>query len=228
MLLAISMRVTHNASYPEPRDSLAHDWPTWLDAVGHQPVMLPNRLRDPKAYLRAARVDGLILTGGDSIFPSPDDGEEAQARVVTERAAIDMAIEDNLPILGICRGLQMLNHFFGGEIIDDIATQLPDAQSHVARNHSVELLAPFAEFNEGSRLAVNSYHDQGVVLQGLASDLKVFALSDDGLVEGLVHSELPILAVQWHPERVNPGRDLVMALLGRFLAEGAFWRGWMK
>ena len=225
MLLGISMRVTHNISYPEPRDSLAQDWAMWLDTVGHRPIMLPNRLREPKGFLREVKVGGLRLSGGDSISQSPDEGEEAWARVATERAAIDMAIEDGLPILGICRGFQMLNCYFGGEIVDNLAEQYPKIQLHTAQPHPVELLAPFMELNGGSRLVVNSYHDEGVTPQGLANNLKAFALSDDGLVEGLVHDTLPILAVQWHPERLNPGSDLVGLLLNKLLVEGAFWRG---
>ena len=111
MLLAVSMRVTHHAPYREPRDSLAHDWAVWLDAINHQPIMLPNRLKDPKEFLRATRVEGLILTGGDSIIPSRNDDNAVRARVATEHAAIDMAIEDGLPIIGVCRGFQMLNQY---------------------------------------------------------------------------------------------------------------------
>lgn len=226
MLLAISTRVTENTSYPETRDSLAHDWPVWLDGAGHLPIYLPNRLQNPKAFLSALKVEGLILTGGDSVTPT---GDDMNCRDTTERAAIETAIEDSFPIIGICRGLQMLNHVFGGEIVRDIPANVPASHSHVAQSHPVELLGPFAELAGRPQLMVNSFHNEGVVPQGLAPDLKPFALSDDGLIEGIVHPDLPILAIQWHPERSGPDDNgFIKTLLNKILTEGAFWKGRMK
>lgn len=121
-------------------------------------------------------------------------------------AAFDLALEMNRPILGICRGAQVINVALGGSLYQDIRTQAgpavlnhQQASLHFGTDHSVDIVS-------GTRLArlfptniqVNSRHHQAVKTPG--KDLKVTARSSDGIIEALEHTHLPIDLVQWHPE----------------------------
>ena len=131
-------------------------------------------------------------------------------------------LNKQIPILGVCRGLQVLNIFFGGKLEIDIA--LAVGIDHVACEHPVHLeFSIFQKLVKSDQIIVNSFHNQGVLLEGLAKDLKCFAATKDGVVEGIFHPNLPILAIQWHPERKNSSMEFDKQLLQRFFQEGAFW-----
>jgi gamma-glutamyl-gamma-aminobutyrate hydrolase PuuD len=185
MLILVSTRIADNASYPERRDALAHDWGQLFDRYGLLPLLVPNSLADVSPYLDLG-AKGLLLTGGDSLGSR----EHPTARDRTEASLIDGAIQRGMPIFGVCRGLQMLNRHFGGDSL-----RLPD-QRHVGR-HTVQL-------QDGSSIEVNSFHNDAVTLEGLAPVLLPFAQTGDGIVEGVRHKDLPITAIQWHPERSSP------------------------
>ena len=152
----------------------------------------------------ADRWDGLLLSGGGDIDPAwsrqPQDARLRPIDVRRDReelALIGAFVQARKPILGICRGLQLLNVAFGG-------TLYPHVEGHEDHAHRVDLTA-------GSRLAalcgervlVNSYHHQAI--QDLGTELQVTARARDGVIEGIEHPDLPILGVQWHPERMIRG-----------------------
>ncbi len=223
MRIALTMRVTNAAAYSEPRDAISHDWIRWLGARGHQPVLIPNRLEDPAGYAEAMGVDALILTGGNDVVPRPGhESSVSEERTRTEERLFQWALDGGRPVLGACRGLHVINRFFGGTIESDISG---GPVQHVAASHRVRVIDGFMAPAGSSALSTNSYHDQGVRVGGLAELLRVFALSHpDDLVEGLYHPVAPVLAVQWHPERPNPAAGFDDFLIGKFLAEGMFWR----
>lgn len=112
----------------------------------------------------------------------------------------------------------MVNAYFGGTV----ARRVSDLGEHVAVRHGVRIIdtpLPSVPVRTDAEVIVNSYHDQGVVLSGLAGALRPFALADGDLVEGLYHPDHPIVAVQWHPERERAitalDRELVAAWLAR-------------
>ncbi len=127
-----------------------------------------------------------------------------------------------MPVLGVCRGLQVINFLIGGTIEADLESRTKT--KHVASNHPVALRgAQFLRMAGADRLEVNSYHDQGVRHDGLAGDCTAFALADDAVVEGFHHVREPILAVQWHPERPDPAAAFDRALITRLFADRAWW-----
>lgn len=120
---------------------------------------------------------------------------------------LEGAIRLRLPVFGTCRGLQMINCYFGGSL----RRELPE--KHVGE-HAVCV-------KDVGMLRVNSFHNQGVVSDGVAPELEAFAQTDSGVVEAVRHCSLPITAVQWHPERFNPAADFDQKLISEWLAQCA-------
>ena len=200
--------------------SIAH----WVMSSGAMAVMIPSPLGDTQRgdvtlddY--AEWLDGLVLEGGSDVWPGSYGETPLQERWSGDRIrddyekALVAAFERvGKPVLGVCRGLQLLNVSFGGTLYQDIGTQRPEARVHrdatiYDRNfHDVEFVA-------GSKLAslypqmkvakVNSVHHQGI--KDLAPGFVVEATSpDDGIIEAIRRPAAPgksyIAAVQWHPE----------------------------
>ncbi len=129
---------------------------------------------------------------------------------------IEAAFQRKMPIFGICRGIQILNVALGGSLYQDIdsdhfSTKLLQHMQQSGRavaTHSVQVIADnlLATIVEQEKIAVNSFHHQAVNV--LAEKLKVAAKSNDGIIEAVVHEEMPFcLAVQWHPEELAIAGD---------------------
>ena len=133
-------------------------------------------------------IKGIILSGGDNI------GDNSE-RDKTEEKILNYSIGKKIPLIGICRGMQVINKFFGGTI------KTSENSNHVGNPHFVSLLAKFASFLETKNLRVNSFHNNVIKQKNLGQNLEPFAISDDNTIEGFYHSKLPIFGVMWHPER---------------------------
>jgi gamma-glutamyl-gamma-aminobutyrate hydrolase PuuD len=218
--IGLTSRVVAAGDYVEPRDALSHDWIEWTQAQCWTPIALFNSVEDPAAYLRATGVDALILTGGNDAVSNGPDSSYCDLRNKTEFAFLDVAIEERIPVLAVCRGMHILNLYFGGSIEPDIGAAKSD---HIATMHSIEISNSVGGIFNGARICTNSYHGQGFCDDRLASDLVAFAHSSEGFVEGLFHLELPIAGIQWHPERNHPSARLDAELANRLFREGGFW-----
>ena len=187
--IGISLRVVEAPSYDEKRDALSHDWPKLLEKLGFNPIYIPNTLSHVDEFFSDMSLDGLILSGGDNI------GDD-NVRDKTENMILDYAVSHNVPLIGICRGMQVINTFFGGKI------QSTNNSEHVKNDHFVNITNHSLFKNE--QIQVNSFHHNIITLSNLGKNLSTFAISkNDNTIEGLFHNELPIFGVMWHPER-NP------------------------
>lgn len=185
-----------------------------IELAGGAPVVLP--VTQDKQVLEAilSRCAGVLLTGGHDVDPAlygqetlPECGEFSPARDALENWLIGWVLERDMPVLAICRGVQMLNVHLGGTLYQDLPTQHPGGVEHSQQPpyeetvHTVEVEAGsfLAGLIGSGTLPVNSLHHQAV--DTVAPGLVVDALSEDGIVEA-VH--LPgkkfVLGVQWHPE----------------------------
>ena len=153
-----------------------------------------------------ASCDRLLLPGGGDLDPAlwnePDLGSHTPDPVLdhAQLSLLDSFVIAGKPVFGICRGLQVINVYFGGTIIQHLPTA-PDHEYHGADQiHSVSNTPGSAMFRlYGSELIVNSAHHQGCGVIG--AGLWVSQTAPDGVIEALEHEKKPVLGVQWHPER---------------------------
>jgi putative glutamine amidotransferase len=210
MRVLITQRVEGIPSRSERRDALDQSWPGTLEALMNEPVIpipLPNRLADPEAAIRELAPDFLVLTGGNDLAHLDGASNPAPERDNTERQVLDYAMQTELPVLAVCRGMQMLNHHLGGSV--------QPVSNHVGGAHQIRACSGA---NGPERLRVNSFHGWMVSSDDLAEDLVAFYCHDDGSVEAAQHLRLPWLGVMWHPERTSPDQDQQMEWLRATLA----------
>lgn len=161
-------------------------------------IPISNFVKDLPSYLKKFKIKGFILTGGNNINPNLYGSNETKddvsnVRDKKERDILDYAISNKLPVLGTCRGCQLINLYFKGKLIG------VDKNDHVAKGHSVIL-------DDGKIIDVNSYHQYGFTEKELGENLDVFAKFGDE-IEGIRHKKYPILGIIWHPERKNIKQD---------------------
>ena len=192
--VAISTRIT-SSPHQEWRDSLAHDWTDYLWEQGFQAILIPNHLDSCREYLRDAVL--LILSGGDDLLLQPAEAannDPPAIRDETEYLLLKTALAKDLPVLGVCRGMQLINAFYGG------TTSSVSDDSHVATEHEVSVdSGALAEVLKTTRLQVNSFHQQRIVTLG--DGIKTVAHAEDGQIEAIEHEHDRVAGVMWHPER---------------------------
>jgi putative glutamine amidotransferase len=195
-------------------------------AAGGVPVLLANYEKEEEIAKLLEIIDGLLLSGGKDVDPFyfgeetlPQCGEITPLRDAFEIKLAGMAIKDNVPVLGICRGAQVLNIAAGGTIYQDINTQLAGCLKHyqqapgwaAAHRINIEKGSLLEAALQCSEIRVNSYHHQAV--RDAAPGFKICAKSSDGVVEAVEGpSGLFILGVQWHPEEMWEKEPLFLKL----------------
>ena len=188
----------------------------WM--AGGIPVLMPplTERKDIEEWLRTVGASGVVLTGGADIEPLrfgedpiPELGRVSVQRDESELMLFREALKLGLPVLGICRGLQVINVACGGSLIQDMRTQLSEEYSmhdqkiptqqpvhHVCLDSESEAASLF----ETGSLWTNSHHHQCV--ERVGNGLVVVGRSDDGVVEALESPAMNTVAVQFHPERM--------------------------
>ena len=193
-------------------------YPQAVQRSGGAPVLLPRCDDQEVIDAAVARIDALLLTGGGDVVslrygaePHPTSGGQDPVRDAAEIFAVHAALARGLPILGICRGIQLLNVALGGTLVQDIPQQVPGACQHssqvveAALIHTVDIEPDslLARVLGTTSTGVNSTHHQAV--DRLAPGLRITARARDGVVEAVESADAsrPILAVQWHPETIS-------------------------
>ncbi len=202
--------------YDDERESIwmLPDYMDGLRAAGAVPVILPLNIDDEEFGLIDGMFDGYLFTGGHDIDPSLyGERNEGKCGVILEsrdrleKMVFDTAYAEDKPMLGICRGLQIINAFLGGTLYQDIPTQRPTDTPHVmtkpydaaAHNVEIEKDSPLYGLLGIERLGVNSLHHQAI--KDISPALNIMAVADDGTIEAFEdRSKRFLWAVQWHPE----------------------------
>lgn len=208
---------------------------SYVDAIrwaGGLSVAIPSNLGPAGVLAIAERLDGIVLTGGSDVDPVHF-GEEPQpglgviepVRDEAEIALCRYALSQDLPLLAVCRGIQVLNVAFGGGVIQDLGGAETGYLNHDLKTwgdgpgHSVDTVAgtKLAGIVKSPRFRVNSYHHQAV--GRIAPELEVAARAPDGVVEGLEHRTAKfMIGVEWHPELAYLSAPEAGALITAFVA----------
>jgi putative glutamine amidotransferase len=221
-----------------------------LEQLGALPVMIPLHMTEASLRGIFERLDGLFLPGGEDIDPANYGaarhdllGATDKERDRTELLLTRWAVERGMPVLGVCRGAQMINVACGGSLYQDILSDRPDLAKHDYFPPSFERyrISHPIDIEADSRLAhalgqvheVNSMHHQG--LDRIGYGLRVVARADDGLPEAVEAPALPyVVGVQWHPEELAKTDQMSANLFYDFVRAAAGpWRsqapeGWSQ
>lgn len=192
-------KVTVNADYAEA-----------VSRSGHIPVVIPRFGTEAQFDALVAKLDVLIMTGGEDfdsarykVQRSPKLGIVNAPRDDFDFRLLDAARRRRLPVIGICRGCQLLNIAFGGTLWQDLPSEFPVADVQHRNVHhkiSVDSASRLARAIGGTDALVNSYHHQAV--KDLAPGFRIVAKAPDGVVEAIECDSYPAIGVQFHPEKM--------------------------
>jgi len=189
--IGITQRVDKVDSYNEYRDALDQKMIDWVVDAGFIPIPIPNTLVDldssnesqPRlgGLLRELKINALLLSGGNDIGTVPQ-------RDLTENYLLAWAERNMAPVLGICRGMQMMGVYSGGKLIE--------VDDHVGTRHQLQVKNSHIS---SLPISVNSYHN--LALENCPDTFQILAESEDNCIEAIKHQELPWEGWMWHPER---------------------------
>lgn len=192
--ILVTQRVCVDAATGERRDALDQRWHELFARCELLPSLVPNDASIAHRMLGRGGFDGLLLTGGNTLAAH---GGDAPERDEVETLLLERALETELPVLGVCRGMQLVLERFGVRQIR--------VEGHVQARQTI--------LADRETIEVNSYHEWGC--RTTALELAVWARADDGVVKAVRHVDLPVVGIMWHPERIDPLRDDDVALLRR-------------
>ena len=193
--ILVSQRVDVIENYKERRDALDQKWVELLWETGYTGLPVPNHNQAVMEILNSVSVDGIVLSGGNTPV---NYGGSAPERDTIDETLISYAVKQNIPLMGICRGMQSIVLFFKGT--------LRKTKGHVAVRH-----------NLNNNRNVNSYHE--FAPDTVPDELSIIARAEDNEIEYIIHRDLPILGIMWHPERETPFVKDDMELICNFFGK---------
>lgn len=215
-LIGVSIKTIRPGMMDDQLLAVRPSYPYAVARGGGLPALIPLHLNDRTLRAFYERMDGIVLSGGGDVNPTTYQAEHSpytmgiiEERDRTELLLARWAVEDDKPLLAICRGLQILNVALGGTLIQDILAEIPAALRHESPGdnyarmmHSVDVIPTsklYAAMGNQGHVEVNSLHHQA--LKQVAAPLEVVACAPDGIIEGAEHPDRRfVVGVQWHPE----------------------------
>jgi putative glutamine amidotransferase len=207
-----------------------------LEAAGALPIMLPLSASKELLDQCFALCDGLLFPGGQDVDPAVYNAERSEfcGAACTQRDGMETyllrrAIEEDKPLLGICRGIQFINAALGGTLYQDLPTEHPSPIDHhmsppydrSVHTVAIQRKSRLYDILKEDELPVNSYHHQAIA--DLAQGLRVDAVTPDGLIEAIdLPSQRFCLAVQWHPELNYSSNAASRKIIAAFAASMKF------
>lgn len=206
----------HNASHPE-LFALNQSYAEAVSRAGGNPIMVA-RPSDQTLRGLLSTIDGILLAGGHDVDPGAygEEKSEHTCNVDQDRDRVEITLariaqENNIPILGICRGLQVMNVALGGSLFQHVSAELPNSLTHdMHEGHQRDFLAHAVDIQSGSllarvcekeRIGTNSLHHQGI--KRLSDKLSASGRTKDGLIEAVeLDGHRFYVGVQWHPEEL--------------------------
>ncbi len=202
---------------------ISEDYVIAISKASALPITIPTfkaNQKDIDEYIDL--IDMLILSGGEDISPDfynedrlPKLGRTNRLRDKHEIALLKKAIDKNIPVIGICRGMQLINSVFGGSLYQDLSYCPFPTIEHIQKERP-EVGTQIIKFKEESFIKsyfkedtiINSFHHQ--VINKLAKDFIAVASTKDNIIEAIEHKSLPIYGIQWHPEMMANKDNKIM------------------
>ena len=191
--ILITQRLKEHSDYFEEQEALDISWGELFNEIGFLPIVLPYEY-DFKNYFREFKIDGILLTGGNdlSLFHR---SRLSEKRDDFELKLIDAAIKNSIPIFGVCRGMQIIAHYF--------KSSFKSVENQVNTKHTLVV-------NQSSKYAkylnmieeVNSFHNFAV--ESVSEEFLISASDKNGVIKAIEHKKYKIFAQMWHSERVHP------------------------
>lgn len=190
--IAVIQRVEFIEKRNEFCDLLDQRWTDLLLSINLFPLFLPNNVSYVNKFLKIREINGLLISGGGSLTKYNGSSPE---RDEIEKIMINFSIKKNIPVLGVCRGMQSIQNYFGNKI--------QTIKNHVKKRHSLNILD---NTKIGKILKqheqVNSFHEYGSIKTN--KDIVTLAISNDSVIEAIRHVDKDIYGIMWHPERESP------------------------
>lgn len=205
--IAITQRLVEDDTYVETREALDIKYSKLIYNCGFLPIILPYEVEFEK-YFNEIDIDGVLLTGGNDLF-SCSQSKISQTRDNYEKELLEYSMENDIPVFGICRGMQLIAEYFG--------SSFKKVENQVNIKHKLKI-------NNKSKYAlylkkitqVNSYHNFGI--EKLSDYLIVSAISEDKIIKAIEHKKYKIFAQMWHSEREKPFKNSELNLIKGFFA----------
>ena len=195
--ILISQAIIHDKSRNEISDNLDTRLVDFFLKLNYNPLTISNSYKSPDSLLKTLNLSAIILSGGANFgkFPKRDN---------LEKALISYSIRKKIPLIGICRGMQMINKFFNGKLIK--------IDHHVKKNHLIR------DVKNNRKIIVNSYHNYAISEKTIHKDLLIlFRCLKDRSIEAFKHRKYKILGIMWHPEREKKFKNYDKRFIKKFL-----------
>lgn len=190
--ILISQRVDIIESYGERRDALDQQWLNFFLSINFYPILVPNNIEFIEKLVNSNRVDGVLLTGGGSLAKY---GGNTPERDEVEFFLVDWVFKNDIPLLGVCRGMQVIQDYFNNKLIN--------VSNHVSVRHDLRVESDSSLSNILKKYKdVNSFHNLGS--KETSNELRKIATADDGVIMAIEHQYKKIYGVMWHMERELP------------------------
>ena len=178
----------------ETRDCVDQNFVKFLKKVGGLVYPIPNPIahKEVEKWLENASINAIVFSGGNDVGSTV-------FRDKLEYSLLKLAIKNQIPVIGVCRGMQIIAKYFGANLIA--------RDGHAGTEHKVAI--------DSSKSLVNSYHHFCIL--DCPADFKILATAEDNTIEAFIHHSNAILGVMWHPERENKFKDRDIKLFRSFL-----------
>ena len=190
--IGLTMRIDESMEYKETRDAISQDWINLAYKINFFSILIPNSKIVNSNFLDKLNLDGIILTNGgfSNIHKKGSFKKIKNQRDLTEVEVFNFAVKKDIPVFGVCRGMQFIYKYYGGNL-----KKIVD-KSHVAKENKVI-------FINGKERSVGCYHDYMCSDEVKPKEIIITAFSEDGIIEAIKHKSKKIAGIQWHPERTH-------------------------